>query len=281
MSDFLTRFAPSPTGRLHLGHAASAFHVWKAAERAGGRVLLRIEDIDPTRCKPEYTKAIFEDLAWLGFDWETPVRIQSEHISDYDGVVADLVSRGLTYRCFRTRKEIAEETETAGLPAGTPFTGAPLPEDEEARRLDAGEPFAWRLSLEACRQALGARWDTLSFDTLSPGGARSTVKARPELHGDIALTRKDAPAAYHVACTHDDALQGITHVIRGTDLEDAAHIHVLLQALMGWPAPVYTHHPLLLGPDGKKLAKRFQSKSLASLRAEGLTPQQVKRLAGV
>lgn len=281
MSDFLTRFAPSPTGRLHLGHAASAFHVWKAAERAGGRVLLRIEDIDPTRCKPEYTKAIFEDLAWLRFSWETPVRIQSEHIGDYDGVVADLVSRGLAYRCFRTRKDIAEETEIAGLPVGTPFTGAPLPEDEEARRLDAGEPFAWRLSLEACRTHLGTLWDALSFQTLSLDGVGETVKARPELHGDIALTRKDAPAAYHVACTHDDAFEGITHVIRGTDLGDAAHIHVLLQALMGWPAPVYTHHPLLLGPDGKKLAKRFQSKSLASLRAEGLTPQQVKRLAGV
>ena len=281
MSDFLTRFAPSPTGRLHLGHAASAFHVWQAAERAGGRVLLRIEDIDPTRCRPEYTDAIFEDLAWLGLSWAPPVRIQSEHISDYDGVVAGLVSRGLAYRCFRTRKEMAEETETAGLPAGTPFTGSPLPEDEEARRLDAGEPFAWRLSLEACRDHLGPRWDALAFQTLSLEGVSETVKARPELHGDIALTRKDAPAAYHVACTHDDALQGITHVIRGTDLEDAAHIHVLLQALMGWPAPVYTHPPLLLGPDGKKLAKRFQSKSLASLRAEGLTPQQVKRLAGV
>lgn len=281
MSDYLTRFAPSPTGLLHLGHAASAFHVWQAAERAGGKVLLRIEDIDPTRCKPEFTAAIFEDLAWLGFSWETPVRIQSEHIADYDAVVANLVSRGLAYRCFRTRKDMAEATEAAGLPPSTPFVGKPLPPDEESRRLEAGDPFAWRLSLEACRRALGARWDELSFDTLSPRGTRRTVNARPELHGDINLTRKDAPTAYHVACTHDDALQGITHVIRGTDLEDAAHIHVLLQALMGWPTPVYTHHPLVMGPDGKRLAKRFQSKSLASLRAEGLTPQQVKRLAGV
>lgn len=281
MSDYLTRFAPSPTGLLHLGHAASAFHVWQAAERAGGKVLLRIEDIDPTRCKPEFTAAILEDLAWLGFSWETPVRIQSEHIADYDAVVANLVSRGLAYRCFRTRKEMAEATEAAGLPPNTPFVGTPLKAEEENRRLEAGDPFAWRLSLEACRSALGARWDALSFDTLSPGGARRSVKARPELHGDINLTRKDAPTAYHVACTHDDALQGITHVIRGTDLEDAAHIHVLLQALMGWPTPVYTHHPLVMGPDGKRLAKRFQSKSLASLRAEGLTPQQVKRLAGV
>ena len=281
MSDFLTRFAPSPTGLLHLGHAASAFHVWQAAERAGGKVLLRIEDIDPTRCKPEFTDAIFEDLAWLGFSWETPVRIQSEHIPDFDRVVADLVSCGLAYRCFRTRKDMAEEREAAGLPAGAPFTGRPLPADDEARRLDAGEAYAWRLSLAACRDHLGAQWDELSFETLSLTGARKTVRARPELHGDINLTRKDAPAAYHVACTHDDALQGITHVIRGTDLEDAAHIHVLLQALMGWPTPIYTHHPLVMGPDGKRLAKRFQSKSLASLRAEGLTPQQVKRLAGV
>lgn len=281
MSDFLTRFAPSPTGLLHLGHAASAFHVWNAAERAGGKVLLRIEDIDTSRCKPEYTDAIFEDLAWLGFEWETPVRVQSRHAADYDAVVDRLTGMGLTYRCFRSRKEMAEEALAAGRPAGAPFTGCALPASEEARRLEAGEPFVWRLSLAACKAYLGTAYEDLAFETRSLSGPAGTIRATPDLHGDINLTRKDAIAAYHVACTHDDALQGITHVIRGTDLEDAAHIHVLLQALMGWPTPVYTHHPLVMGPDGKRLAKRFQSKSLASLRAEGLTPQQVKRLAGV
>ena len=281
MSDFLTRFAPSPTGRLHLGHAASAFHVWKAAERAGGDVLLRIEDIDQTRCKPEFTDGILEDLAWLDFYWTGPLRIQSEHFADYARVVERLTELGLTYRCFRTRTEMAAETEAAGLTPGSPFTGQPLPAELEAERLSQEAPFAWRLSLEKCRDYLGPEYDRLSFEVCGLDGATRIEKARPGLHGDINLTRKDAPTAYHVACTHDDAQQGITHVIRGTDLEDAAHIHVLLQALMDWPTPIYTHHPLVLGPDGHKLAKRFESQSLASLREAGLTPRDVKKLAGV
>ena len=280
MSDFVTRFAPSPTGFLHLGHAASAFRVWDAARRAGGNVLLRIEDVDQTRCRPEYTAAIHDDLAWLGFEWDAPPRIQSEHFADYAAILDRLTGLGLTYRCFRTRREIAAEIEAAGLPPETPFTGTPLPAELEAKRVAEGAPFAWRLSLEKCRAHLGADYDRLRFETLGLDGTRSETKARPDLHGDINLTRKDAPTAYHVACPHDE-LQGITHVIRGTDLEDAAHIHVLLQRLMGWPTPVYTHHPLVMGPDGKRLAKRFASKSLASLRQEGLTPQDVKRLAGV
>ncbi len=244
-------------------------------------MLLRIEDIDLGRCKPEYTDAIFEDLAWLGFEWEELVRIQSEHFGEYEKVVETLTAMGLTYRCFRTRSEIAEEQAQAGLAPGMPFTGQPLPPEEEAERLGAEAPFTWRLSLEKCRAWLGPRYDQLAFELLSPGGHTETVKARPDLHGDINLTRKDSPTAYHVAATHDDALQGITHVIRGEDLAEAAHIHVLLQALMDWPQPVYTHHPLVMGPDGKRLAKRFQSKSLASLRADGLSPDQVRRLAGV
>jgi glutamyl-Q tRNA(Asp) synthetase len=281
VTDYLTRFAPSPTGRLHLGHAASAFHVWHAAREAGGKVLLRIEDIDQTRCRPEYTDAIFEDLTWLGFDWDGPVRVQSEHFSEYRAVVDRLTSLGLTYRCFRSRKDIAGEMEARSLPADTPFTGAALPEAEEADRLASGDPFAWRLSLDRCRDYLGSGFDRLGFETLALNGQRERVNARPGLHGDINLTRKDAPTAYHVACTHDDALQSVTHVIRGTDLEDAAHVHVLLQTLMGWPTPLYTHHPLVIGADGKRLAKSFASQSLASLRQEGLTPQNVRRLAGV
>lgn len=281
MTDFVTRFAPSPTGRLHLGHVASAFHVWDAASRAEGRVLLRIEDIDLGRCKPEYTEAIFEDLAWLGFEWETPVRVQSEHFDDYERVVEKLTELGLTYRCFRTRSEIAEEQADGGLPPGAPFAGEPLPAEDEAARLDNGAPFTWRLNLRACRDYLGARFDALSFRLLTLSGHDEIVHARPELHGDINLTRKDSPSAYHIAATHDDALQGITHVIRGDDLADAAHIHTLIQALMGWPQPVYTHHPLIMGPDGKRLAKRFASQSLASLREDGLSPSEVRRLAGV
>lgn len=244
-------------------------------------MLLRIEDIDLGRCRPEYTDAIYEDLAWLGLDWDGPVRVQSQHFPDYEDLVAHLTAIGLTYRCFRTRRQIAEEQARAGLPPGTPFTGEPLAPEDEARRLEAGEAFTWRLSLARCRDWLGARYDALSFALLTPEGGMETVKARPELHGDINLTRKDSPTTYHVASTHDDALQSITHVIRGEDLEDAAHIHVLLQALMGWPSPVYTHHPLVLGPDGKRLAKRYKSKSLASLREAGVSPEEVRRMAGV
>ncbi len=281
MTEFVTRFAPSPTGLLHLGHAASAWHVWEAARRAGGRVLLRIEDIDLGRCRPEFTDAILEDLAWLGLAWEEPLRVQSNHFDDYDRGVRRLTEMGLTYRCFRSRTQIAQEQAEAGLPPGAPFKGSPLSPSEEARQLEAGRPYTWRLSLSACREYLGDVYDTLSFSLCSSDGGMDTMKARPDLHGDINLTRKDSPTAYHVASTHDDALQGITHVIRGEDLADAAHMHVLIQALMGWSQPIYTHHPLVLGPDGKKLAKRFASQSLASLRAEGLTPDQVRRLAGV
>ncbi len=281
MTEFITRFAPSPTGLLHLGHVASAFHVWKAAERAGGKVLLRIEDIDPGRCKPEYTDAIFEDLAWLGLEWSGDVRVQSDHVTDYLKVVERLTGLGLTYRCFRTRREIAEEQAASRLPPDAPFIGQPLDPASEAMRLSERVPFVWRLCLDRCRSYLGPGYDQLSFDVVSTEGNRDVVKARPDLHGDINLTRKDAPIAYHVAATHDDALQGVTHVIRGEDLADAAHIHVLIQALMGWPQPVYTHHKLVMGPDGKRLAKRFKSKSLASLRSEGLSPDQIRAMAGV
>ncbi|WP_300377301.1 tRNA glutamyl-Q(34) synthetase GluQRS [Henriciella sp.] len=281
MTDFVTRFAPSPTGRLHLGHAASAFHVWEAARQAGGKVLLRIEDIDQGRCKPEYTDAILEDLAWLGFEWDSGVRIQSEHFVEYDSVVEYLTSLGLTYRCFRSRSDIAAEQAKAGLPPGTPFAGQPLPPEEEARRMNEGASYTWRLSLEKCREYLGAGYHQLAFDLVTPEGHHEIIKARPDLHGDINLTRKDSPTAYHVACTHDDALQNITHVIRGNDLAEAAHIHVLIQKLMGWPQPVYTHHALVMGPDGKRLAKRFASQSIAALRADGLSADQVRRMAGV
>ena len=281
MTEYVTRFAPSPTGYLHLGHAASAFHVWRSAEDAGGRVLLRIEDTDLGRCKPEYTEAILTDLDWLGFRWDGDVRLQSDHFREYDLAIKRLSELGLTYRCFRSRTDIAEEQAAKGLPPGTPFTGAALSASEENARIEAGQPFTLRLSLARCREHLGALYDQLGFELQPLNGPRQTIRAQPDLHGDINLTRKDSPVAYHIASTHDDHLQGISHVVRGDDLKDAAHIHVLLQVLLGWKQPVYTHHPLVMGPDGKRLAKRFASQSIASLRKDGLSPDQVRRLAGV
>jgi glutamyl-Q tRNA(Asp) synthetase len=274
LSKFRTRFAPSPTGLLHLGHAASARAVWDMAARVGGEVLLRIEDIDITRCRPEYTAAIYEDLHWLGFEWPELVRVQSEHFADYAGVVEALEARGLAYRCFRTRAEIAAQTS-----AGKAFTSAPLAPAEEQARLQAGEAFAWRLSLAACQAALGASYHDLSFQLETETGTE-TRRADPGLHGDIVIARKDSPSAYHIAATHDDALQGMTHIIRGADLADAPHIQTLLQVLMGWPQPIYHHHALLMGPDGKRLSKTHGSISLAELRQDGKTPDDIWAMIG-
>ncbi len=276
---FVTRFAPSPTGRLHRGHAFSALTAWRAAKDAGGRFLLRIEDIDPTRCRPEFEAGIHEDLAWLGLDWETPVRRQSDHLADYAAVVEALDGRGLLYRCFRTRKEILDAI--GGAPHGPAEAARPGPHpvEEEARLLAEGRPFAWRLSLDRAREALGgAVWDALSFieEGSGPDGETGRIKARPETAGDVVLARKDAGTAYHLAVTHDDALQGVSHVIRGQDLFEATHIQRLIQALMGWPAPVYRHHRLLAGPDGRRYAKRDRSVTLAELRAGGLTPDSLR-----
>lgn len=275
---FVTRFAPSPTGRLHKGHAFSALTAWRAAKDTGGRFLLRIEDIDPTRCRPEFEAGIYEDLAWLGLDWETPVRRQSDHLADYAAVVEALDRRGLLYRCFRTRKEILDAIGDA--PHGPAEAARPGPHraDEEERLLAEGRPFAWRLSLDRAKEALGgAAWDALSFieEGSGPDGETGRIKARPETAGDAVLARKDAGTAYHLAVTHDDALQGVRHVIRGQDLFEATHIQRLIQALMDWPAPVYRHHRLLAGPDGRRYAKRDRSVTLAELRAGGLPPDRL------
>ncbi|GLS02651.1 tRNA glutamyl-Q(34) synthetase GluQRS [Brevundimonas denitrificans] len=270
---FVTRFAPSPTGRLHRGHAFSALTAWRAAREAGGRFLLRIEDIDPTRCKPEFEDSILEDLAWLGLDWDGPVRRQSEHLADYAGVIADLNGRGLLYRCFRTRKDILDAIGDAPHGPVEAARPGPHPKGEEAALLAEGRPFAWRLSLDRAREALGEGvWEALAFveDGRGPNGEQGVIRARPETAGDVVLARKDAGAAYHVAVTHDDALQEVTHVIRGEDLFEASHVQVLIQTLMGWPAPVYRHHRLLLGADGRRYAKRDRSVTLAELRAGGL-----------
>jgi glutamyl-Q tRNA(Asp) synthetase len=272
-----TRFAPSPTGRLHLGHAASAFAVWDTAASVGADVRLRIEDIDQTRCRPAFETAILQDLTWLGLEWTGDLRRQSDHLDAYQGALDNLRARGLVYRCFLTRREIA-----ARLPAGSdPDEGGlisrPLPAHEEAERLARGAAFAWRLSLPAARRALGPAYDQLAYTEWTTEGLRS-VPAHPEKFGDVVLARKDTPASYHLACCHDDALEKITHVIRGEDLHAVTSVHILLQALMGWPHPVYRFHPLILRPDGKKLSKRFGDKSLADYRAEGMTPDAIRSM---
>lgn len=278
---FTTRFAPSPTGALHRGHAYSALTAFQAARDASGRFLLRIEDIDATRCRPQFEQAIYEDLAWLGLSWETPVRRQSEHLADYQAALDRLAAAGLLYRCFRTRREVAEAIASAPHGAMEVFRGAALPADEETRRLDEGQPYAWRLSLDAAARALGG-FDGLAFveEGAGPGGEHGIIAARPELGGDVVLARKDVGVAYHLAVTVDDALQGVTHVIRGQDLFEAAHVQRLLQALLGLPAPVYRHHRLLLDAQGRRFAKRDRAETLAELRDRGVTAQALKRELG-
>jgi glutamyl-Q tRNA(Asp) synthetase len=272
---FATRFAPSPTGHLHRGHAFSALTAFEAARAAGGRFVLRIEDIDATRCRPEFEAAILEDLAWLGLDWETPVRRQSEHLDDYQAALARLEADGLLYRCFRTRKDVAEAMASAPHGALEVFRGTPLPADEEAQRLAAGQPFAWRLSLDAAARALGG-FEALAFVEDGEGG----IPARPELAGDVVLARKDVGVAYHLAVVVDDALQGITHIIRGRDLFEATHVQRLLQALLDLRAPVYRHHRLLTGPDGKRFAKRDRAETLRSLRERGMSAAELRKELG-
>jgi glutamyl-Q tRNA(Asp) synthetase len=272
---FTTRFAPSPTGYLHRGHAFSALTAFEAARAANGRFILRIEDIDTTRSRPEYEVAILEDLAWLGLTWDQPVRRQSEHLTDYHAAIESLRERGLVYRCFRTRKEL--DIGRAPHQPQTPFTGGPIPSAEEAERLARGEAFAWRLSVAAARKALGG-FEALTFveEGFGPDGETGLITARPETVGDIVMARKDVGVAYHLAVVLDDALQGVTHVIRGEDLFEAAHIQRLLQALLGLPTPIYRHHRLLVGPDGKRYAKRDKAQTLRELRAAGVTPATLR-----
>jgi glutamyl-Q tRNA(Asp) synthetase len=281
-TQFVTRFAPSPTGYLHRGHAFSALTAFTAAQAAGGRFILRIEDIDRTRCRPEFEAATYVDLAWLGLEWEHPVRRQSEHMADYGAALRDLTERGLTYRCFRTRREVAEAIESAPHGAMEAFRGAPLPPDEEARRVEAGEAYAWRLSLAAAERALGG-FGGLTFveEGYGSGGEDGLIQARPEFGGDVVLARKDVGVAYHLAVVVDDAQQGVSHVIRGQDLFEATHVQRLLQALLALPIPVYRHHRLLTGTDGKRLAKRDRAETLRELGASGMTPQQLRAELGI
>ena len=276
---FTTRFAPSPTGRLHLGHAYSALTAWEAAQAAGGELILRIEDIDATRSRPAFEAGIYEDLAWLGLCWKTPVRRQSEHMADYRAALHRLIDRGLAYRCFRTRRDVLDAIASAPHSAGEVFRGGPVSSGEEQARLEAGEPYAWRMSLDLALEIL--REAPLSFveQGEGPAGERGTQKARPERLGDIVLARKDVGVAYHLAVVVDDALQGVTHVVRGNDLFEATHVQRLLQALLSLPTPTYAHHPLILGPDGRRLAKRNGARGLAELRGLGVAPPRTAQEA--
>jgi len=278
---FVTRFAPSPTGYLHRGHAFSALTAYEAARAAGGRFILRIEDIDVTRSRPQFEDAIYEDLAWLGIAWEAPVRRQSEHLDDYQAALAALTADHLTYRCFRTRKELAQAAASAPHGRAETFRGAPLPAAEEAERLAAGQPFAWRLSLDAAEQALAGRPLSFVEEGDGPSGEHGTIGVDAGLSGgDVVLARKDVGVAYHLAVVVDDALQGVTHVIRGQDLYEAAHVQRLLQALLDLPAPIYRHHRLLTGPDGKRYAKRDHAETLRDLRARGVSPGELRAEMG-
>ena len=287
MSGYLTRFAPSPTGPLHLGHAFSALTAFNAARAAGGRFFLRIEDIDATRSRPVFEAAIREDLAWLGLAWPAPVRRQSEHMADYRGALARLRGQGLLYRCFRTRREVLDAIASAPHgpgedEAGTVFRGAALPPEEEAARLAAQQPFAWRLSLERARAALGG-FSGLGFHEAGegPAGEHGAIAADPAREGDVILARKDVGVAYHLAVVVDDALQGVSEVVRGRDLFAATHVQRLLQALLGLPTPRYRHHRLLLGDDGRRLAKRNGAPALGALREAGVTPAEVRARLGL
>lgn len=270
----VTRFAPSPTGYLHLGHAYSALF---AAEAAGpdGAFLLRIEDIDASRCRPEFEAAIYEDLAWLGLTWPAAVRRQSEHMADYRAALDRLTGLGLLYPCFCTRKDIAAEIASGlSAPQGPegpiyPGTCRRLSAARRDERRAAGAPYALRLDMAQATVRAGP----LALEEAGQG----RLTARPELLGDVVLARKDFPASYHLAVVVDDALQGVTLVTRGLDLLPAAHLHRLLQALLDLPAPRYHHHPLLQDGSGERLAKRRQSPSLRSLRAAGFTPQDIRQ----
>jgi glutamyl-Q tRNA(Asp) synthetase len=263
-----TRFAPSPTGHLHLGHAFSAYHAWKRARTAQGRFLLRLEDIDPTRCRPDYAAAILEDLAWLGLDWDGEPRVQSAHLAEYRTVLDALADQGLVYPCFCTRADIARSVAAPHGPDGAPLypgTCRRLSTAERDERIAAGERFALRLDTTAAYRP------GLSFHEEGEG----RIPCHPERFGDVVLARKDAPASYHLCVTHDDATQQITMVTRGEDLKSATDLHRLLQTLLNWPEPAYAHHRLLTDPAGRRLAKRDQAQTLRSLRAEGLSARAI------
>jgi glutamyl-Q tRNA(Asp) synthetase len=283
------RFAPSPNGYLHLGHAYSALLNHDLARRGGGRMLLRIEDIDAARCKQEFEAAIVEDLAWLGVEWETPVRRQSEHLAVYRAAVEKLAAQGLVYPSFESRAEIARlvaQREADGPwrrdPDGAPlYPGSAklLSPGERTRLIDSGALYALRLDMAAaCARAGELAWTEQGE---GPAGETGTVAAQPQVWGDVILARKETPTSYHLSVVIDDALQGVTEVVRGQDLFWSTSVHRLLQKLLDLPEPAYRHHRLVLDPAGAKLAKSTLATGLRELRAEGATPADIRRLVGL
>ncbi|MBM3586997.1 MAG: tRNA glutamyl-Q(34) synthetase GluQRS [Alphaproteobacteria bacterium] len=273
----ITRFAPSPTGYLHLGHARAALFAWRRARATGGRFLLRIEDVDTMRCRPEYEAALLEDLRWLGLDWDEAPRRQSAHFDEYREVLDGLAARGLVYPCFCTRADIAREMAAAGAapqgPDGPLYPGIcrDLPEAEAARRIAGGEPHALRLHMARACEAVSRPLPAYEEN-------EGWHECRPEVFGDVVLGRKDVPVSYHLCVTHDDALQRITLVTRGDDLKPATDVHRLIQALMGWPVPRYAHHPLMRDAAGRRLAKRDGAESLRTLRGKGISAAEVRAM---
>ena len=283
------RFAPSPNGELHLGHARSALLNQQLAQDSGGRLLLRIENIDLARCTPQFEAGIYRDLEWLGVEWEQPVRRQSEHFADYAAALERLKQMGVVYPAFMSRSQIRDyiaesETPTRRWPRDP--DGAPLYPDadrarsrrERSRRIAAGDPYAWRLDVDAAlaKAPGGLTWTEFGVGPMEQTG---TVSARPEIWGDVILSRSDAPASYHLSVTVDDAIQGVTDVVRGQDLFHATAIHRLLQVLLGLPEPHYRHHRLIVGDDGRKLAKSRRDTGLRALRDSGVSVEEVRRMA--
>jgi glutamyl-Q tRNA(Asp) synthetase len=283
------RFAPSPNGHLHLGHAYSALLNHDMAREAGGRLLLRIEDIDTARCRPEFEAAIREDLGWLGVAWHGAVRRQSEHFGDYEAALQRLEAEGLVYPSFESRSEIAAlvaERDRQGRwprdPDGVPLypgRARNMSRAERERRRGRGEPFALRLAVDAAVARTGVlRWTETG---MGPQGQTGTVAAMPQMWGDVVLARKETPTSYHLAVAIDDALAGVTDVVRGQDLFWSTGIHRLLQALLGLPEPVYHHHRLILDAGGRKLSKSTQATSLRELRAGGATAAEIRGMVGL
>jgi len=283
------RFAPSPNGYLHLGHALSALLNFDLAHKARGRFLLRIEDIDRSRCRQEFEEAIYQDLAWLGLSWETPVCRQSEHLADYRQALETLTAQGLVYPSFESRTEIARLVEQKDAeapwprdPDGAPHypgTARSLSPDARARHLRSGAPYALRLDMAAaCARAGDINWTEYGE---GPEGETGAVAARPGAWGDVILARKETPASYHLAVVVDDARQGVTEVVRGQDLFWSTSVHRLLQALLGLPQPAYRHHRLVLDGSKRKLSKSTAATGLRELRAAGAQPAEIRRIVGL
>jgi glutamyl-Q tRNA(Asp) synthetase len=283
------RFAPSPNGYLHLGHAYSALLNFDMARDLGGRLLLRIEDIDAERCWPEYDSAVDDDLRWLGISWQQPVRRQSEHFADYAGAIAELEAQGLLYPSFESRRELSAlvaERELHGHwprdPDGVPIypgRARKLSATERQRRREAGEPFALRLAMDAAMARAGVL--TWTESGAGPHDQTGRITAAPQVWGDIVIARKELPTSYHLSVVLDDALQGVTDVVRGQDLFWATSIHRLLQALLGLPEPTYHHHKLILDKEGRKLSKSTKATGLRQLRAAGATALDIRRQVGL